>query len=383
MHLSRRTMIGAAAVSAGAFALAPNAASASSVRFRRRLIDAAARDALTAHACPGIQIAITVAGDISVSRSYGLANIETGAAMTEHSVFRIASLTKQFTAAAVIKLAALGRVELNAPVARYLPFMERLQTMTLLELMHHTAGLHSDESGAPSRYGPAPNQIALGEEIAGQSEPLDFPPGTAWLYSNANYIMLGAVIEAITNTPFQQAMDELICAPLGLRSTRVDHTSDVVAHRVSGYTPAEGASAHFANAALLEVSDAGGAGAMRSTATDLCRWHTGLLEGRLFGQSEIALMMAPGRLRDGRVSGANRLSPEDARYGDVQYAGGLLVTPDSEPHPSILHYGYINGFACALQTFLRSRVTMAVLCNGDVGPATPFRALRQIVTAAL
>ena len=367
----------------GAWTSAPNTAAASSVRFRRRLIDAAATEALEAHACPGLQIAIAVAGEISVSRAYGVANIETRTAMTEHSVFRIASITKQFTAAALIKLAATGRVDLNAPVARYLPFMERLEAISPLELMHHTAGLHSDESGAPTRYGAAASQIALAEEIAGQSEPFDFPPGTAWLYSNANYIMLGAIIEAVTNTPFSQAMDELVCAPLGLRSTNVDHTSDIVAHRVNGYTPAAGADGQFANAALLEISDAGGAGSMRSTAADLCRWHAGLLGGRLFGPSDIELMLAPGRLRDGRMSGANRFSAEDARYGDVQYACGLLVSPSSDAQRSILHYGYINGFACALQTYLEAQITMAVLCNGDVGPATPFRAIRQIVTMAL
>lgn len=367
----------------GAWASAPNTAAASSVRFRRRLIDAAATEALEAHACPGLQIAIAVAGEISVSRAYGVANIETRTAMTEHSVFRIASITKQFTAAALIKLAATGRVDLNAPVARYLPFMERLEAISPLELMHHTAGLHSDESGAPTRYGAAASQIALAEEIAGQSEPFDFPPGTAWLYSNANYIMLGAIIEAVTNTPFSQAMGELVCAPLGLRSTNVDHTSDIVAYRVNGYTPAAGADGQFANAALLEISDAGGAGSMRSTAADLCRWHAGLLGGRLFGPTDIELMLAPGRLRDGRMSGANRFSAEDARYGDVQYACGLLVSPSSDAQRSILHYGYINGFACALQTYLEAQITMAVLCNGDVGPATPFRAIRQIVTMAL
>ncbi|MBY0568850.1 MAG: beta-lactamase family protein [Hyphomonadaceae bacterium] len=383
MHLSRRGMISGGAMGIGAWVFAPDAASARPLRLRRRLVDAAAAEALEAHACPGIQISIAVAGDVSISRAYGMANIETRTATSERSVFRIASLTKQFTAAALVKLAAAGRVELNAPVARYLPFMERLQATSLLELMHHTAGLHSDESGVTTHSGAAPSQVALAEEIARQSQPFDFPPGTAWLYSNANYIVLGAVIEAVTATPFSQAMSELVCAPLGLTSTSVDHTGDVVAHRVNGYTPGDGADGPFANAALLEISDAGGAGSMRSTATDLCRWHAGLLGGQLLRPSDVALMMAPGRLRDGRVSGANRFSPEDARYGDVQYACGLLVSPTLDAHPSILHYGYINGFACALQTFLGPQVTMAVLCNGDVGPATPFRALRQIVTAAL
>jgi D-alanyl-D-alanine carboxypeptidase len=377
MRMTRRAAVGAFAA-----ALAPGAALADRLRISGRQIAVAANAAIEARACPGVQIAVAQNGGILFSRAYGLANLEWRSALRPASVFRIASLSKQFTAAATIKLAAAGVLELDAPVSRYLPFMHRLPAMTLLELMHHTAGLHSDETGLPLHAGAAETQSVLAEEIAAQRTPLDFEPGTAWLYSNANYIVLGAVVEAVTHKPFAQAMFDLVFAPLGLAYTAVDHSADVVAGRVSGYTPAEDP-ARFQNAAPLEVSDAGGAGALRSTAIDLCRWHQRLLSGALFGEREIALMATPGRLRDGRFSGANRFSPEDAQYGEVQYACGLLVSPPSDPHPSIFHYGFINGFACMLQTFTSQNVTLAVLCNGDVGPAIPFRAIRQSVTDGL
>jgi CubicO group peptidase (beta-lactamase class C family) len=328
-------------------------------------------------------VAIAQAGDIVFSRGYGIANLETRAPVSERSVFRIASLTKQFTAGAVIKLAAMGALGLENPVQRYLPFMRDRPETTLLELMHHTAGFHDNEAVAPLHAGAAETQITLAEEIARQDQVFDFAPGTAWRYSNANYIVLGAVIEAVSGKSLGAAMAELIFAPLGLSATAVDQAADIVANRASGYSATGDVRAPFENAALLEVSDAGGAGAMRSTASDLCRWHEALLSGRLFSQSYIDLMVTPGRLRDGRLSGANRFLPQDAQYGDTQYAGGLLVSPPSDPHPSLLHYGYINGFACMLQTFTGADVTLAVLCNGDVGPATPFRAMRRVVTDAL
>lgn len=378
MRMTRRAVIGG---SVGA-TLAPSAAFAERLHLHVTQIGLAANAAIEAGGSPGVQTAVMQEGRVAHSRGYGLANLETRSAMTPASVFRIASLSKQFTAAAAIKLASAGILELGATVSRYLPFMQRLPAMTLMELMHHTAGLHSDETSLPLHAGAASSQIVLAEEIAAQQSPLDFEPGTAWLYSNANYIVLGAAIEAATHKPFAQAMSDLVFAPLGLAHTAIDHTADVVAGRVSGYTPAE-APARFQNAAPLEVSDAGGAGALRSTALDLCRWRQGLLSGRLFGEREIALMTTPGRLRDGRVSGAHRFSPQDAQYGEVQYACGLLVSPPDDPHPSLFHYGYINGFACMLQTFTSQHVTLAVLCNGDVGPATPFREIRRVVTDAL
>ena len=379
MHLTKRAFIlGGGLACADTFLGAPSAF-AGAPHFSHQ-IQLAARSAIDAKACPGLQVAISRDGEIEFSRAYGIANLETRSRVSTRTVFRVGSLTKQFTAATMIKLASANKLELNAPVSRYLGFMDGLPCMSLMELMHHTAGLHSDESdSAPSGHH---SQIELAREIAAQSQPLDFPPGTAWLYSNANYIVLGAVIEAVTGDVLAHAYEQLVLQPLALRATAMDHADDVVSRRAKGYTLSDSETPDFENAAPIEIADAGGAGALRSNATDLCHFHSALLAGRLFGQSEINLMTAPGRLRDGRLSGANRFSAEDAAYGEVQYACGLLVSPPSELNPSLLHYGYINGFSAVLQTFLRSNMTMAVLCNGDSGPDLPFRAIRQIVLSS-
>lgn len=348
-------------------------------------IEQAIRQAIQAHACPGAQIAITRGNAPLLSKGFGAANLETGTSVDERSVFRIGSLTKQFTAAAVIRLAADGRVNLDDPVARHLPFMGKLNPVSLLELMHQTAGLRSDEESPfclPGPEGPK-SQVKLAEEIAGQAKPFDFEPGTAWLYSNANYVVLGAVVEAVVDKPFADAMSALVSEPLGLTFTAADRSGAVVAGRASGYTAVEGRSEPFDHAAFTEVGYAGGAGALRSTALDLCRWHEALLSNRLFDRRWVELMMTPGRLRDGRLSGANRFSPQDASYGEVQYACGLLVSPPSEPHRTILHYGAIDGFAAVLETYVDLGLTVAILCNGDMGPAVPFRSVRRLVKSDL
>lgn len=380
----RQAMIGAAALT-GRGATAADAAATGIDPAIAGQIDEAVRQAIQDHACPGVQVAIARRGAPMLSKGYGVANLETGTPVDERSVFRIGSLTKQFTAAAVIRLAADGRLNLDDPVAKHLPFMGRLQPVSLLELLHQTAGLHSDEDGRfclPGPEGPK-SQVTLAKDIAGQAKPFDFEPGTAWLYSNANYIVLGAVVEAVAAKPFADAMQARVFDPLGLTFTAADRSGAVIAGRASGYTPVERRSAPFDHAAFTEVAYAGGAGALRSTALDLCRWHAALLSNRLFDRRWVELMMTPGRLRDGRLSGANRFSPQDASYGEIQYACGLLVSPPSDPPRTIIHYGAIDGFAAVLETYVDLGLTVAILCNGDVGPALPFRSVRRLVKSEL
>ena len=156
--LSRRNVIaGGASISALPAEARPS---------RRMVADCAIAQAVTeainAHACPGTSVAIARAGAISVSQGFGMANLETRSALSERSIFRIGSLTKQFTAAAIIKLASLDRLDVQATVATYLPALNGLKPFTLLELMNHTAGLHSDEGdeAGSSCATPSKTQIA-------------------------------------------------------------------------------------------------------------------------------------------------------------------------------------------------------------------------------
>ena len=166
-----------------------------------------ARIALAGKAAPGITIALAERGVIIYSAASGSANLETNTPVSVDSVFRIGSLSKQFTAAAALKLAEQGRLDLDAPVERILPAFRDKAMFSLREAMHHSAGLHSDErgDGLPTNGSPI-TQVRLADAIASQNKLFDFDPGTAWLYSNANYIVLGAAIEMATRQPFDAAM---------------------------------------------------------------------------------------------------------------------------------------------------------------------------------
>lgn len=200
------------------------------------------------------------------------------------------------------------------------------------------------------------------------------------MYSNANYIVLGAVIEKVTAKPLATAAREMIFQPLGLKRTAFDTSGAVVPGRVDGYSRARDASEKFIHAAYIDIAEAGGAGAMRSCSGDLCRWQDELFANWLFGAHWTQVMITPGRLRDGRVSGSHRFHARDnAAYGDVQYGMGLLIAPPGPAGRSVQHYGFINGFAAVLETWLDHGLTMAVLCNADVGPGLPFHGIRQAV----
>lgn len=375
MQIGRRGLLGlgvagaAGIASAGYVKAAPRPVSRFQPILAKALVD---------HAAPGIAVGVREADGKVETAVAGLANLETATNMSVVSVLRIGSLTKQFTAAAALKLAEQGKLDLDAPIAETLPAFNGKPAFSLREAIHHTAGLHSDEAGGALPDDGSLTQEKIAEAIAGQDTLFDFNPGTAWHYSNANYIVLGAAIEAAMHTPFDAAMERLLFQPLGLNHTAVDRQKDVVPGRVSGYgVSPDGDPGHWINQSI-DVWQAGGAGAMRSTVSDLLRWHQMLIGGKVLGASALGAMLAPGTLRDGRVSGANRFAPEDANYGAVQYGGGLLISPPSERR-TIMHYGFIAGFSALLETEFDRGRTLAVLLNGDPGPNLPFRALRNAV----
>lgn len=380
--ITRRAALIGAGATAASFVVSPALAAELGAESLTEGVENAVLESIAAGGAPGVQIGIAQRETMLVERGFGMANLETGTLMTGESILRIGSLTKQFTAAGAFKLSGRGLLDLDAPVSEVLPAFAEKPAFSARELIHHTAGLHDGDVAKPADpYAAPPTQVDLAGAIAAQEQLFDFNPGTAWLYSNANYIVLGALIEQVTGQSLPEAMRTLLFEPLGLSHTAFDSSGDIVSGRASAYVPIDAPEGGYRNGPLVEVAETGGAGAMRSTVGDLCRWHHALMSGEVLDRRGLDAMLAPGRLRDGRLSGDNRFSPDDANYGDTQYAGGLLVTGPSEPRRSILHYGYIYGFSALLQTWIDDGLTLAVLCNCDPGPALPFRGVRRAVVA--
>jgi CubicO group peptidase (beta-lactamase class C family) len=380
MDQGRRNFMKAAGMSLCASAIPISMATASSVdplSLANRLpdiVDQAIKDM----ASPGVQISVWREHHRVATVSRGFGNLETSAPVSPDTIFRAGSLTKQFTAALIAKLQEQGKLSVGDRLDKYLDFFRGKQAPTLLELIHHTAGIH-DEQGSTIDLATV-SQIDLARRIADQAQLYDFPPGSAWLYSNANYVLLGAVIESVTNTSLAQAAERLVFEPLGLKNTRFDTCAEIVKHRASGYSPSGSGDAPFTNAAYIPIEQAGGAGAIRSNARDLCLWHQSLFSGKLVSRASLEAMVAPARLKDGRPVTEGRFDSHDNNMGKTSYGYGLLLDRSSKGGGLIaMHNGFINGFSAYLATHVPSMLTVACMCNADPGPNLPFRQLRRTV----
>lgn len=328
----------------------------------------------------GLVIAISKDGRTVFSKGYGTANLELDSPMTPENVFRIASMTKQFTAAAVLLLVQDGKLSLDDPISKWLPNFPGSNGVTVRELLTHTSGI-SEFTRIPGYMGKEWRIDRTPEEmvnfIATHSSPVyEFPPGTAWSYSNSGYQLLGAIIEKASGMPLKQYYQTRLFDPIGLRHTAVDDAGDIVPHRVSGY---ELAGKERRNAQFISMSAPGAAGFLRSTAGDLLKWSTALFSGKVIRPDLVKLMTKPARLKDGQLAMDHIFKPE--RMGSdvekVQYGFGLEIGT-LEGHKKIGHDGSIPGFVTRIDTFPSDGVTVVVLANTQRGMG-PHHVLQQIV----
>jgi D-alanyl-D-alanine carboxypeptidase len=328
----------------------------------------------------GLVIGISKDGRTVFSRGYGKANLELDSAMTPENVFRIASMTKQFTAAAVLLLVQDGKLSLDDPISRWLPKFPGASGVTIRELLTHTSGI-SEFTRLPGYMGKEWRIDRTPEEmvnyIAEHSSPLyEFPPGTAWSYSNSGYQLLGAIIEKVSGMPLKQYYQTRLFDPIGVKNTTVDDPGDIVPHRVSGY---ELAGKERRNAQFISMSAPGAAGFLRSTAGDLLKWSAALFGGKVIRPDLVRLMIEPARLKSGQLAmdhifKPERMGPQTEKY---QYGFGLEIgTLDG--HKKIGHDGSIPGFMTRIDTFPSDGVTVVVMANTQRGMG-PHHVLPEIV----
>jgi CubicO group peptidase (beta-lactamase class C family) len=204
------------------------------------------------------------------SRGYGWADKAAGTRPDADTSFRIGSTSKQFTATAIMLLAQDGKLDIDAPVKTYLPeYPGEGAALTLVQLLSHTGGLpeylqfFTDEAALARPHTTAELMATF------ERKPLEFPPGSKWSYSNSGYIILGAIIERVSGLSYAEFMRTRVFEPAGLTRTTVGD-ADGLANRALGYAPG---AAGLEPAMAIDMSVPGGAGAIRSTARDLARWH--------------------------------------------------------------------------------------------------------------
>lgn len=313
---------------------------------------------------PGAAAIVVREGEVLYRGARGMADLELGVALSPDQVFRLGSITKQFTAAAILLLAERGELALTDPIESFLPdYPTQGHTITLHHLLTHTSGVHS--------YTAIPGYMADGriradlttDELVDVFDdlPMDFAPGEQWSYSNSGYVLLGAVIEAVTEVPYCAFLQREIFAPLDLANTHCGE-DDLVPGRAEGYTERDG---EWGHAAWLSMTQPHAAGALLSTVDDLARWNAALFDGELLAPESTTMMIEPVELNDGETSS----------YG---YGLGVGTWLDE---PLISHGGGIFGFATDALWLPESKVYVAVLANFDSGARPGYVARRMAAEA--
>ena len=327
-----------------------------------RVIDSAVQ----AHAFAGAVVAVATNGKVAFIKGYGLADLEQRTPMTEKTVLRIGSVTKQFTAALVLKLADQGKLSLDDTLTRYVPDFPRGGEVTIRQLLSHTSGVMSyTNPRVMSQLKDAGRREWTIKDLVARISTLtplyEFDPGAGWSYSNSGYMLLGAIIEKVTGKSYAEALKAELLDPLELRDTQVDNLAEIVPDRARGYETSKTSSTGFKNADFIAMGAAGPAGAMRSTASDLLAWHAALFGGQVLKPETLTLMKTPARLKDGRLASKNRMPPawvpETTEYGFGLFLGNL------NGHVTVGHGGAIFGFNTWMETFPDDKVTMLIMAN--------------------
>jgi len=340
-------------------------------------VDRIADAALAKGASPGLQIAIFRNGAPILVKSYGLVDLEQRTPVTNESVFRIGSVTKQFTAAAILKLQEEAKLSVDDRLFAYFPDFPGAEGITIRQMLQHTSGLHSfTDKNYPAMKMAHRSTAEMVGFLAAMPKVSDFAPGTDWRYSNTAYFMLGAIVEKVEGASLAAVLERRFFVPLGMTRTAVDDESEIVAGRARGYAPS--GPGKFRNAGYLSMTVPGGAGAIRSTASDLARWNAALFGGKVLKSESLAAMTAPGRLANGETTAALIRKIYDA---DRDYGFGLEIST-VEGHRRIEHGGGIDGFSSNLAEYPEDRTTVVILSNTigkNVGSDTVTGPIERIV----
>lgn len=300
---------------------------------------------ISKHHLPAISVAVVHQGKLVKTAAAGQADLENHVPATPQSVFQIQSITKTFTATAILMLVDEGRLRLVDPVSKHLEGTpDAWKDITLRHLLDHTSGIKDfiNEPTASLRLDVSEEEVFR----ATTPRPLNFTPGSRYAYSNSNYHLLAMILRKLTGKFYGDVLHERVFQPLGLNQTRIFSHSALVPGRASGYfwTGSEFRRGDFVAEPILAY----GGGGILSTAPDLATWASALLDGRLLEPETLAAAWTPATLSDGRRSSYG------LGWGLGEVAG----------HREISHTGaHMTGFSSSLSLYPEDHLAVVVLLN--------------------
>lgn len=299
-------------------------------------------------------VLVTQGDTVLLDKGYGSANLEWNIPDTPATRFRIGSLTKQFTAAAILLLEERGKLKLDDPVKSYYPDVPSgWDRITLFNLLTQTSGI-PDYTDAPD-FGETMKLQRTPQQLIAvvRDKPLDFTPGEKFAYSNSNYVLLAQVIEKAGGVPFQKFVQANIFTPLGMKDSGFDSDA-LMARRASPYSRRNGV---IVNATYIDPSVQAGGGAICSTTHDLLIWEKALLGGKLLSPASLKKMLTP--FRDARGPGA----PSKGGYGMGVYAG-----TNADGRREIAHTGSSAGVITMMAAYPDDNIILILLSNTATTP---------------
>jgi CubicO group peptidase (beta-lactamase class C family) len=309
---------------------------------------------------PGCAMAVMRQGEIIYSRGYGMANLEYDIPITPTTVFHVASVSKQFTALAVLLLAQEGKLALDDKVRDYVPELHEFDhPITIRQLIHHTSGLR-DQWELLLLAGWRMDDVITTEDILNlvwRQRDLNFQPGAEYLYCNTGYTLMALLVERISGVGFPTFCTERIFQPLGMQDTHFhdDHTV-LVKGRAYSYRPQEDGT--FRHTVLSYAT--AGATSLFTTARDLALWDRNFYTGKVGGQATLQQMSSQGILNDGRP---------------LTYAFGLQVKP-YRGQPVMEHSGGDAGYRAHLIRLPQQNLSITIL--GNLSTLTPGLLVRRV-----
>ncbi len=329
-----------------------------------RAIDAAAAKTMK-QGSPGMIVEVAQNGELLFSGTYGKADLEQGTPVTRDTVFALASLTKPFTAAAVLTLVEDGKLRLEDRLAQHVPELPAAAQVRVYDLLVHTSGIpdYSEDPKGAKTKSVAKTPAEMLAWITSLTPRLNFAPGSKWAYSNSNYTLLGLIAERVSGQPLASLFRQRLFAPAGLGDTAFDDPADVVPNRAEGYRRHKEAPTGFRHADWISPTIPGPAGGLRSTARDLIRWNHALFHGKILKPASLKLMTAPGQLADGRTTKFGM--PEAWQKGmNSDYGLGVFIKATSGGM-RVGHSGDVDGFSTWAAHYPANGITIVQLINSQ------------------
>jgi CubicO group peptidase (beta-lactamase class C family) len=296
---------------------------------------------------PGCAVGVSVAGNEVLHAAYGMADLEHRVRLASDSVFEAGSVSKQFTAAAVLLLAERGKLSLFDPISKYLPELPNYGTpITIDQLLHHTSGLRdwgsvAEVSGWPRGTREYSNAWVL--DIASHQKSLNYKPGEEWSYTNTGYNLLAILVQRVSGKSLAQFTHDNIFVPLDMQTTSWrDDFQRIVPNRAIAYEESNGVQRQF-----MPFENAYGNGGLLTTVDDLLRWNARFGGSKIGDAALIKSELEPGKLNDGR---------------SLFYSAGLFITAHNGAR-EISHDGSTAGYRTWLGYYPGQQLSVAVLCN--------------------